>query len=155
MSNKSRRKSFSGVEVQTKTEKSRMASLTKIVGVTSTIGYSGAAGALTFSSLFSGSLSSLSHLIQIVEFGIPMELFNFKFDPVLGKFMASLRQATDFKMIPMPLNKLASDTHNSKAGAWKGKLSMIDMKPYLFQEIGYPGILIIVKKSKIFIFNFF
>ena len=109
------------------------------------IGYYLSGGLVILSSLFTNSLSSLSQLIQIIELCILMELFNFEFDPIIGDFLAGLREATGSSIVKMPLNDLASGLHNSGAGIWKGKLSMVGSKPYLFQEIGYPGLLMLVK----------
>ena len=108
------------------------------------------AGALTISALFSNSLSCLSKLIQIIEFSCLLELYNFDYDPTLGQFLNKLNEMTKFDLIPMPLNKLASRVSNSKAGPWAGKLSKVDTKPYLLQEVGYPGLLLIVRNTLFF-----
>ena len=134
------------MELQSSRLKSNLQSINSFFKVFTNVGYPTVAGVLTVSSLFTNSLSGLSQFIQVIEFCILMELFNFEYDPVMGDFLEALRGATGLDILPMPLNDWASGLHNSIAGVWKGKLSKVDFKPYLFQEIGYPGVFILVRK---------
>ena len=86
-------------------------------------------------------------MIQIIEFTAMLELYNFEYDPELGKLMNRLGDVTEFDVIPMPLNDWASRVENSIAAPWAGKLSEAGAKPYLLQEAGYPGLLLIVRKN--------
>ena len=103
---------------------------------------------LTVSSLFTNSLACMSKLVQIIEFSCLMENFNFNFDPVLGNFLRELADMTSLKFVPLPLSDLVSSTSNSVASPWKGKLSLVGMNPYVLQEIGYPGLLLLVSHPK-------
>ena len=104
------------------------------------------AGILSVSSVFTNSLSCLSKLIQIIEFTSLMEVFNFEYDPILGSFLRKLSEMTKFDLIPFPVNDWVSDVRNSKASQWKGKLSQAGMKPYYLQELGYVGLIMLVRK---------
>ena len=137
-------KQFQGVDLKSEREDWFLQLITRIMKGITWVGYYMGAGILAFSSLFTNSLSSLSQLIQIIELCILMELFNFEFDPIIGKFLAELRNVTGSTIFKMPLNDKASGLHNSEAGIWKGKLSRVGFRPYLFQEIGYGGILMLV-----------
>ena len=105
------------------------------------------AGVLSVSSLFTNSLSCLSKLIQIIEFTSLMELFNFEYDPILGSFLRRLAKMTKFDLIPFPVNDWVSDVTNSQASQWKGKLSETEMKPYYLQELGYIGLIMLVRSK--------
>ena len=75
-----------------------------------------------------------------------MEVFNFEYDPILGSFLRKLSEMTKFDLIPFPVNDWVSDVRNSKASQWKGKLSQSEMKPYYLQELGYVGVIMLVRK---------
>ena len=137
---------FRGVEIQSSRLNSTLQSIRTLLKVSKNVGYMTAAGVLTVSSLFTTSLSGLSQFIQIIEFSMLMELFNFEFDTVLGGFFESIRESSGLDLLPMPINDWASGLQNSVAGIWKGKLSRVDFDPYLFQEVGYLGLLSLVKK---------
>ena len=108
--------------------------------------------ALSASSIFTNSLSCLSKLIQIIEFTSLIEIFNFAYDPILGSFLNKLSKMTKFDLIPFPVNDWVSGVRNSKASQWKGKLSESGMRPYYLQELGYVGLLMLVKSILVFIF---
>ena len=102
-------------------------------------------GILSVSSLFTNSLSCLSKLIQIIEFTGLIEFFNFEYDPILGSFLGKLSKMTEFDLIPFPVNDWVSDVRNSKASQWKGKLSETEINPYFLQELGYVGLIMLVR----------
>lgn len=108
-------------------------------------------GTVAVSSLFSNAMASLSKLIQIIEFSALMELYNVDYDQNMGKFLRSVNEATEFELLISPTEKIVDAVKNSIAGVWKGKLSKVDSKPLLLQDLGYPGILLIVNFSS----NFF
>ena len=41
-------------------------------------------------------------MIQIIEFTAMLELYNFEYDPELGKLMNRLGDVTEFDVIPCP-----------------------------------------------------
>ena len=113
------------------------------------------AGILSVSSLFTNSLSCLSKLIQIIEFTSLIEFFNFEYDPILGSFLSRLSELTKFDLIPFPVNDWVSHVGNSEGSQWKGKLSQAGMKPYYLQELGYVGLIMLVRiMTKIFSFKY-
>jgi len=105
-------------------------------------------GLLTTSSICSNLLAFLSKLIQIIEFSGLMEYYNIDFDDNLGIFLSHLNEVTDFKMMNIPDNSYNHILENSRAGPYKGKLSKTDIPPYFLQDLGYPGIIMMVKTKK-------
>lgn len=107
-------------------------------------------GIVVASSLFSNSLSFLSKMIQIMEFTAFMELYNVNFDPILGNVLRFIAEATEVELMAVPSENMYQKLDHGKAGIFKGKLSEIGIKPYLIQNIGYPGLLLVV----IYLVNF-
>jgi hypothetical protein len=101
-------------------------------------------GILSLSSLFSNALAFLSKLIQIIEFSGLMEYFNVDFDENLGIFLRELNKATSFDLMNLPLKKYSKSFRNTIAGPYRGKLTRVEIPPYFIQEVGYPGIVMIV-----------
>ena len=101
--------------------------------------------ALFIGSIFTNSLSFLSKLIQIIEFTGLMELFNVKFDQMMGQFLSQINEATEFNFVGFFTNKVTDTVENSIASQWKGKLSEKEVKPYLLQDLGYPGLAMMVR----------
>ena len=145
LSNREAKLEFRGIEVQTERQSSIQRTTNTIVRISMSVGYFIAAVVLMISSFFTNSLSSLSQFIQLVELCVLLEYFNFEFDPMIGDFLESIREAaSSLEILPMPLNDWASGLHNSVAGVWKGKLSEVDFNAYFFQEVGYAGIIMLV-----------
>jgi hypothetical protein len=74
-----------------------------------------------------------------------MEYYNVDFDPNLGIFLNELNEATSFELLLIPAKKYSRSVENSIAGPYKGKLSKVGIPAYFIEELGYPGIFIIVK----------
>lgn len=104
-----------------------------------------AGSSFSFSGFFSNALMSLSKLVQIIEFSAFMELYNISYEEVMGKFLQRLSQAVNVKLLGSPTKGLVQSTQHSKAGTWKGKLSQVGVEPLLLQDLGYLGLIMIVK----------
>jgi hypothetical protein len=73
-----------------------------------------------------------------------MEYYNVDFDENLGIFLRELNEATSFDLMNLPQKKYSKSLRNSIAGPYRGKLSKIGIPPYFIQEVGYPGLIMIV-----------
>ena len=113
--------------------------------VGATTGYTVSIGILSVSSLCSNALAFLSKLIQIIEFSALMEYYNVDFDPNLGIFLNRLNEATNFNLLTLPETKYSQAVENSVAAPYKGKLSKVELPPYFIQDLGYPGVIMIVR----------
>ena len=136
---------FQGYNILPKQAKEVIEVISKVSKPTTGAAYYGGIAALSFSSLFSDMLAGASKLIQIIEFSCMMENFNFDYDPVLGYFLSNLTEITNFDVIKPPFESTVSSTWNSVAAQWKGKLSELEIKPYVLQELGYPGVILLVR----------
>ena len=146
LTNQEAKKDFRGHQVQSAREVSNLKTVNSFVGASTSASFAIGPLIIVVSSLFTNSLTGLSQFIQVIELCILMELFNFEFDPLVSNFLEAIREASGLDVLPIPLNEMSSGLHNSVAGVWKGKLSMIGSKPYLLQEIGYPGLFSMVIK---------
>ena len=106
---------------------------------------------LSISPLCTNGFTFVSKLIQIIEFSALMEFYNFNIDVNLGTFLRCFNELLEFNILESPTASYVPKIQYSKAGQWKGKLSEADTKPTLLQELGYPGILLMVRILK---FNF-
>jgi hypothetical protein len=84
-----------------------------------------------------------------------MELFNVEFDQSMGGLLRAIAESTEFNLLQVPLQSLFSKVDNSVATQWKGKLSQVDIAPYMLQDIGYPGVILLVRIFTILISNYF
>ena len=104
-------------------------------------------GALAFllASAVSNRTAIFSRLIQIVDFCCLLELLNFKFDPVIGRLLRRINDGSGIQFLTHQINDWASGLRNSLAGPWRGKLSEVELSPYLLQEIGFLTLIMIVR----------
>jgi hypothetical protein len=115
---------------------------------TTSFGTTGAVGVVSGASLFSNALAFLTKMIQIIEFTSFMELFNVEYDASMGGLLRAIANATELKLLNVPTGSLFSNADFTVATQWKGKLSQVDVVPYILQEIGYPGVILLVSKPK-------
>jgi hypothetical protein len=88
-------------------------------------------------------------MIQIIEFTSFMELFNVEFDLSMGSLLRAISEATEFNLLTVPTKSFYSELENGKATQWKGKLSEVGVAPYMLQDIGYPGVILLVSSNPI------
>ena len=87
-----------------------------------------------------------SRLIQVIEFNFLLELINIEYHPVVGSLLRNLNNQRPLKLLSGFVSEFVSSLISSKAGVWKGKLSWVDLKPLVLQEIGYVSMLALVSK---------
>ena len=135
---------FDGYTVLSKAVANTVDALKITTSVGSATTYTASMGLLSASSLCSNTLAFLSKLVQIIEFSALMEFYNIDFDPNLGLFLNQLNEATSFNLLALPNNKYSRSVENSIAAPFKGKLSRVKIPPYFVEDMGYPGIAMIV-----------
>lgn len=85
-----------------------------------------------------------------------MEYYNVSFDSVLSNMLHEINEATELKLFNLPIGKKLNTLENSKAATWRGKLTALDKPPYILQELGYPGIIMVIMyciELNYFLFN--
>lgn len=136
---------FPGMIVLSKGAAKLVGSVTKAGKISSTVSVSASSATLAVSSMFSNALASLSKLVQIIEFSALMELYNVDYDQIMADFLRKISSATEFTLLNSPFEKFVDTKDHSVASIWKGKLSKIGSQPLFLQDLGYPGILMMVK----------
>lgn len=99
-------------------------------------------GIVSVSNTLQYSIFMLAKFIQTLEFSSLLELYNVDYGDSLQTFLANLSEAVQFRLITHPLNN--DKFNNWKARIRRGKLSKVESMPYFFQEIGYPGTLLLI-----------
>lgn len=139
---------FQGYSIASKSAKATLSSISKgsqtTVAVTKAVSF----GALSLSRLFSNALACLSKLLQIIEFMGLMQFFNLDYEEAMGGFLRAVNEGTEFDLLKSPTNKMIKGVEHSTAGQWKGKLSQLETHPLVLQDLGYPGIILLVKIFK-------
>lgn len=111
-----------------------------VAGVTSTV----SSGALIFSSLFGNSLSFLSKMIQIMEFTAIMQYYNIEYDQMLARVLQFISKATEVNLLDINTGEMYGSLEHSEAGIYKGALTDNNFKPYILQNMGYLGLLLLL-----------
>jgi len=129
-----------------KNDKSLLFSLggTEIISSASGAVSSASTGLVIISSFFSNSFSFLSKMIQIIEFTAFMELYNVHYDHTLGSILRFISETTEVEILEIDTTSVIDDLEYTRAGIFKGKLTEIGVKPYLFQNLDYPGVILIL-----------
>jgi hypothetical protein len=144
LENKSSSANMSGIVKLSGGLEGSIFALESISGTTSSAVVTSGVSALTFSSLFGNSLGFLTKMIQIIEFTALMQLFNVEFDRNLSRLLSAIANLTNLQVLSFPTEKhLQRQVENTPAGLWKGKLSEAEIAPWMLQEIGYLGILLL------------
>lgn len=98
------------------------------------------------------SFKFLAKMIQIIEFTGLMEYYNIYFDATLAEILRAINESTEFTLLNLPIKDTVNTLANSKAAIFRGKLTALDFPPYILQDLGYPGILMILIYFVEFIF---
>lgn len=81
-----------------------------------------------------------------------MEYYNIYFDTTLAEILRAINESTEFTLLNLPIKDTVNTLANSKAAIFRGKLTALDFPPYILQDLGYPGILMILIYFVEFIF---
>jgi hypothetical protein len=142
--NKNSQTKFSGFKILSETVQSTIGALQLTNEVASQGSLASSVGLFSISSLWSNAFAFLSKLIQIIEFTALMQFYNLSFDENLGIFLNALNEATTFELLTIPSNSYTKSVLNSVAAPSRGKLTKLDIPPYFIEDLGYPGIIMIV-----------
>ena len=102
-------------------------------------------GAITFSSIVGHSVGFFTKMISILEFTALMELFNVDYDASLAKLLRAITNLTNFKIVAIPSEShMKKKFENTRASEWKGKLSRVGIAPWIMQDIGLLGLILVL-----------
>lgn len=122
-------------------QKKKVESVVKNFG--QSLGGSAVGGAVLMSVLGVGA-GLLAKCFQIIEFTGMLKLLNCKFGELSEFVMSIARSLADLDLIDFVTEaSMKSQLSNTVAGPWKGKLSAEGVAPWILQDIGYVGILML------------
>ena len=90
------------------------------------------------------SLNMMVKALQIIDFTGLMAFFNVKYDPFFKDLLKEFSEATEISYFIIPTGPKINTIDNSRASAYKGKITELDQPPYILQKFMYTDIVIIV-----------